>query len=240
MENADNFISNNNMHANLLVETADPRDFEYIIEEKSNTSEATIRIRGPYCAAQLTNKNLRQYDESEMREEVKRYTEQMIETKRALGELNHPTTADVDLERACHLVTSLKPSKDNPNIYIGESKVLSTPSGCVVQSLIRDGCSVGMSTRSLGKLMPIEDGSNVSMVKDMRLIAVDCVADPSFGEAFVNGILESKQYVLNRHGEYVEAYKTLESDLSTLPKKDVESYIKESVLDFLTAIKQKI
>ena len=174
-----------------------------------------------------------------MATEVKRYTEQMINTKRALGELNHPTSADVDLERACHLVTELTPSSSDSKVYIGKSKVLSTPSGLIVQSLIRDGCSVGMSTRSLGKLVPMEGQGDASRVKDMRLVAIDCVADPSFGEAFVNGILESKQYVLDNYGQYVEAYESLEAGLSKLPKKDVESYIKESVLTFIDAIKNK-
>jgi hypothetical protein len=175
-----------------------------------------------------------------MAQEVKRYQKHMIETKRALGELNHPTSADVDLERACHLVTELTPANDNPNVYIGKSKVLSTPSGMIVRSLIRDGCSVGMSTRSLGKLVPMEGQGDVSRVQDMRLVAIDCVADPSFGEAFVNGILESKQYVLNKFGEYVEAYENLELGLSNLPKRDVEQYIKENILTFINEMKKKI
>jgi hypothetical protein len=86
----------------------------------------------------------------------------------------------------------------------------------------------------------MEGSSDVSRVKDMRLVAIDCVADPSFGEAFVNGILESKQYVLDSYGQYVEAYENLETGLSNLPKKDVETYIKHNILSFLDAIKQKI
>ena len=228
------------MHAKLLIETTDPADFEYIIEEKNSRGDSTITIKGPYAMAGESNKNKREYDIQEMANEVKRYTEQMIKTNRALGELNHPTSADVDLERACHMVTDLTPSKDNPNVYIGTSKVLSTPSGLIVQSLIRDGCSVGMSTRSLGKLVQSESNKDISRVQDMRLVAIDCVADPSFGEAFVNGILESKQYVLNNYGEYVEAYETLEHGLSNLPKIDVEQHIKENILSFLDAIKKKI
>ena len=228
------------MHAKLLVETSDPAEFEYIIEEKNSREDSSIYIKGPYAMAGDVNKNKRSYCPKEMASEVKRYTESMINTKRALGELNHPTSADVDLERACHLVTELVPSSSDSNVYIGKSKVLSTPSGLIVQSLIRDGCSVGMSTRSLGKLVQSEDNSEVSRVKDMRLVAIDCVADPSFGEAFVNGILESKQYVLDSYGQYVEAYENLETGLNNLPKKDVESYIKDSVLTFLDAIKNKI
>jgi len=228
------------MHAKLLIETTDPSDFEYIIEEKNSNSEPEVYIKGPYAMAEGVNKNKRSYCPKEMAQEVKRYQKHMIETKRALGELNHPTSADVDLERACHLVTELTPTNDNPNVYIGKSKVLSTPSGMIVRSLIRDGCSVGMSTRSLGKLVPMEGQGDVSRVQDMRLVAIDCVADPSFGEAFVNGILESKQYVLNRYGDYVEAYENLEHGLSNLPKHDVEQYIKENILTFIKEIKKKI
>ncbi len=228
------------MHAKLLIETSDPSEFEYIIEEKNSNSEPNIYIKGPYAMAEGVNKNKRSYCPKEMATEVKRYHEQMINTKRALGELNHPTSADVDLERACHLVTELSSSSDNPNVYIGKSKVLSTPSGMIVRSLIRDGCSVGMSTRSLGKLVPMEGSNDASRVQDMRLVAIDCVADPSFGEAFVNGILESKQYVLNTYGDYVEAYESLENGLSNLPKKDVEEYIKENIISFLDKIKNKI
>lgn len=227
------------MHANLLIETTDPADFEYIIEEKSSGSDPVVYIKGPYAMAGESNKNNRVYCEKEMASEVKRYTEQMINSGRALGELNHPTSADVDLERACHLVTELTPSSDNPNVYIGKSKVLSTPSGLIVRSLIRDGCSVGMSTRSLGKLVNTEsDGP--SHVKDMRLVAIDCVADPSFGEAFVNGILESKQYVLDKYGQYVEAYNNFEQGIANLPRKDVEDYLKNNILSFIDAIKNKI
>lgn len=232
------------MHAKLLVETSDPQDFEYIIEEKSNNSKSSIYIQGPYAFAtsdpSQANKNKRCYDPEEMRQEVKRYNEQMVQTKRALGELNHPTSADVNLERACHMVVELAPSKSNPDVYIGKSKVLSTPSGMVVESLIRDGCSVGMSTRSLGKLVQCEDDSSVSRVQDMRLVAVDCVADPSFGEAFVNGILESKQYVLDSYGQYVEAYEAFEKGLTNLPRKDVEDYLKNNILTFINKIKQGI
>ena len=226
-------------HANLLVETVDPSDFEYIIEEKNAKEPESIYIQGPYAMCEDVNKNKRSYCPKEMAGEVQRYNEQMITTKRALGELNHPTSADVDLERACHLVVSLEQSSHNPNVYIGKSKVLSTPSGLIVKSLIKDGCSVGMSTRSLGKLVPMEGNSDVSRVQDMRLVAIDCVADPSFGEAFVNGILESKQYVLDNYGQYVEAYENLERGLTSLPKKDVEGYVKDQIISFLEVIKRK-
>lgn len=227
------------MHANLLIETTDPSDFEYIIEERNGKGEQNVYIKGPYAMAGKSNKNGRIYCEREMKQEVKRYTEQMIDTKRALGELNHPTSADVDLERACHMVTELNACPHNQGVYIGKSKVLSTPTGTIVKSLINDGCSVGMSTRSLGKLVQSEDNSGENHVQDMRLVAIDCVADPSFGEAFVNGILESKQFILNTSGMYVEAYDRFERGLVNLPKSDVEEYLKNNILTFIEAIKKK-
>merc|ERR1711998_404446 len=101
--------------------------------------------------AEGVNRNKRIYPLDEMQRETKRYENLMVKTGRAMGELNHPTTADVDLERACHLVTEM--SQDG-NVFYGKSKVLSTPTGLIVRSLINDGVRVGMSSRALGQLIP--------------------------------------------------------------------------------------
>jgi hypothetical protein len=124
------------------------------------------------------------------------------------------------------------------NIFYGKSKVLSTPMGQILRCLINDGVRVGMSSRALGKLD--EEGGGVSRVSDMRLVAVDCVADPSFNKAFVNGILESKQYVVAKNGGFEEIYDSFEQGISSLPKKDVESYLMEQVLSFINNIKKKL
>ena len=145
-----------------------------------------------------------------------------------MGELNHPTTAEVDLERACHVVTELK-QKDN--IFYGKSKVLSTPCGQIVKSLVMDGVKVGVSSRALGKLD--ETPSGISQVKDMKLIAIDCVADPSFPKAFVNGILESKQWVLASDGKFEEIYNKFENSVKNLPKKDLDNYLREQIISFI-------
>jgi len=166
-----------------------------------------------------------------MEREVERYRTEMITTSRAMGELNHPTNADVDLERACHLVTELK---QDGNVFYGKSKVLNTPCGLIVKSLINDGVRVGMSSRALGQL--VESGGK-NVVKDMRLVAVDCVADPSFPKAFVNGILESKQWVLSQDGKFEEDYDRFESNISSLPKHDVDEYLRKIVLEFINKIK---
>ena len=218
------------MRLNLLVEKPIKEEFEYIYEEQNRNSPAALFIKGPYMMAEDVNKNNRRYPKDELDREVRRYTEEMIRTQRAMGELNHPTSADVDLERACHLVTEMY---TDGNVYVGKSKVLSTPCGLIVKSLINDGVKVGMSSRALGTL---EEGSKCNTVRNMRLIAVDCVADPSCPKAFVNGILESKQFVVAEDGKFEELYSKFENNISSLPKKDVDKFLREQILKFISRL----
>lgn len=224
------------MGLKLLVEQPAPEEsFQYVMEESNNKAPANLFIIGPYMACEQVNKNKRIYDSFEMDREVHRYQKEMIDTKRAMGELNHPTKAEVDLERACHLVVEMK--RDG-NTYVGKSKVLSTPMGMIVKSLINDGVKVGMSTRALGKLT--ESGNGVNRVSDFRLVAVDCVADPSCPSAFVNGILESKQFVVREDGSFEEYYDKLSNSISSLPRKDVDSYLKEQIIQFINNISKAL
>ena len=168
-----------------------------------------------------------------MKEEIGRYDTDMVKTGRAMGELNHPTTADVDLERACHIVTEMS---QEGNVFYGKSKVLSTPTGLIVRSLINDGVRVGMSSRALGQLIPENNREGVNRVKDFKLVAIDCVADPSFPKAFVNGILESKQYVVNKYGQYEEAYEKFENTLKSMPLKDKDEFLRTNMLKFIKSL----
>tara|TARA_R110002073_G_scaffold334886_1_gene525410 strand:+ start:220 stop:897 length:678 start_codon:yes stop_codon:yes gene_type:complete len=225
------------MAYSLIVEAPDPKDLEYVLEEKNLKGEKSLYIQGPYMMAGEENRNRRVYSEKEMYSEVARYSDEFISTKRALGELNHPTTAEVDLGRACHMITELKM---DGNVVFGKSKVLTnTPCGKIVEGLIQDGVQVGVSSRALGKLTPMEGKSDVNVVEEMKLIAIDCVADPSFPKAFVNGILESKQFICSENGSFEEVYENFEKGISTLPNKEVEAYLKEQVLSFLDVIKQR-
>jgi hypothetical protein len=220
------------MSFKLIVETpTDNNEFEYIVEEKNSNDVRNFYIKGPYMMAEGVNRNKRVYSLDEMKSEVTRYTTEMIKTGRAMGELNHPSTADVDLGRACHLVTELY---QDGNVFYGKSKVLSTPTGLIVRSLINDGVKVGMSTRGLGQLVSENNGYN--RVKDFRLVAVDCVADPSFSKAFVNGILESKQYVLNKDGSFEERYDSFENNIKTLPLKNKDEHLRKAIVDFISKL----
>ena len=220
------------MSLRLLVETPSLDHFEYIEETHSLKGPSQLVIKGVYMESEAVNKNQRKYTRSDMEREVARYVREMVEPKRSLGELNHPASAEVDLERACHMVKSLR---WEGNTVIGESVVLSTPTGQIVRSLINDGVKVGMSSRALGQLT--EEGNGVNRVNEMRLIAIDCVADPSCPKAFVNGILESKEYIIRDDGKFEELYDTFESKLMNLPKHDVQAYLKEQVISFLSFLK---
>ena len=216
----------------LLVENPDPSEFEYIVEEKNNKSESRLYIKGPYMMASDVNKNNRVYDLDSMVQEVNRYEKEMIHTKRAMGELNHPTTAEVDLERACHIVTEMK---QDGNIFYGKSKILQTPCGTIVKQLVLDGVRVGMSSRALGKIDQ-ETDSEVGHVTEMKLVAIDCVADPSYSDAFVNGILESKQWILNNNGDFEENFDKFEEGLKKLPNTDVDQYLRNKFIEFIKNI----
>jgi len=216
---------------NLVVEKPDVSDeFEYIEEETNKNSPSNLYIKGPYMMAEGVNRNNRLYPKDELVREVARYNEEMVVPGRAMGELNHPTSADVDLERACHMVTEIT---QDGNVFYGKSKVLTTPCGQIVRALINDGVKVGMSSRALGTL---EEGSTHNTVKNMKLVAIDCVADPSYPKAFVNGILESKQWVLADNGKYEELYDKFENSVSSLPKKDIDKFLTERILNFINKL----
>lgn len=218
----------------LIVDSVqNHQDFDYLIEESNGKSNPSLYITGPFMAACEVNRNKRIYDAHEMEEEVNRYIVEKVNQKCALGELNHPPSADLNLERACHLVTELK--RDG-NVWIGKSKVLNNPCGNIVRSLINDGVKIGMSTRSLGQLEESENGIN--KVHNMRLIAIDAVADPSYSKAYVNGILESKSYNLD-FTEAEQAYDYLDKSFQTMPKHNEMEYKLQKISEFFELLSGK-
>lgn len=221
-------MSNNTYR--LLVEEP-TYEVKYVIEEKNRNSPSSLIIHGDFLMADVPNKNKRVYPLEEMVKEVDRYTKEMILGARSTGELNHPQSPEINLERICHMVTELK---QNGNIFVGKSRVLSTPMGQIVRSLIQDGVKLGVSSRALGRLD--EDGS-YDRVSDFRLVAVDVVADPSVPTAFVNGILESKQWILAENGGFEPLFDKFEKNIARLPKVSKEAYLKEQVIAFINALK---
>jgi len=216
----------------LIVESPN-YEVKYLMVEENRNSPANLYIKGPFLMANEANRNNRIYPLEEMVSEVGRYTTEMINGNRATGELNHPSTGEVNLERACHIVTELK---QNGNIFEGKSKILSTPMGQIVRSLINDGVKLGVSSRALGR---IDEKEGKSFVSDFRLVAIDVVADPSVPTAFVNGILESKKWILAESGQFQPVYEDFEDKISKLPKKNQREFLKEQVINFINALKTR-
>ena len=167
-------------------------DLEFITEAKDDGGK-NYKIKGIFMQADIKNRNGRIYPKEILMKEVNRYNKEYINEKRAFGELGHPDGPTVNLERASHMITSLKPEGNN---FIGEAKILSTPMGEIVKSLMDDGAKLGVSSRGMGSLDQ-KNGANV-VRKDFYLAtAADIVADPSAPNAFVEGIMEGKEWVWN-------------------------------------------
>jgi len=160
---------------------------EYITEGKGKD----LYIQGVFLQADLKNRNGRIYPGKVMDKEVARYTESYIDKKRAFGELGHPQGPTINLDRVSHMITELK--KDGSN-YIGKAKITDTPHGNIVKNLIAEGAQLGVSSRGMGTLKP-KNGIQEVQGDFYLATAADIVADPSAPDAFVNGIMEGKEWV---------------------------------------------
>ena len=176
------------------------QDVEYICEEKEN-GKKEYKIRGIFMQGDIKNRNGRVYPMEVLTNEVENYNRKFVNEKRAYGELGHPEGPTVNLERVSHLVTELYP--DGKNI-IGEARILETPMGKIVKVLMNDHCKLGVSSRGMGSL---DERNGAKYVKpDFYLAAAaDIVADPSAPNAFVQGVMEGKEWVWN-NGSLVEAH----------------------------------
>jgi hypothetical protein len=171
----------------------------YIVEEKDGKGKQYF-IEGIFLQSDLKNRNGRMYPESVMDKEVARYMKEQVEQNRAYGELGHPDTPSINLDRVSHLITSLR--KEGTN-YIGKAKILDTPMGNIAKALLDGGSNLGVSSRALGSLKSNNEGVQVVQDDFMLSTAADIVADPSAPDAFVRGIMESKEWVFV-DGKFVE------------------------------------
>ena len=172
-------------------------DAQYIVEE--NNGNKNYKIRGVFLQTEIKNRNGRVYPKDILDKEVKRYNAEFINKKRAFGELGHPDGPTVNLERVSHMITKLYPDGAN---FIGEAKIMNTPYGKIVKGLIDEGAQLGVSSRGMGSL---EQRGGANYVKDDFYLATaaDIVADPSAPDAFVEGIMENKEWIWN-NGVLVE------------------------------------
>jgi|TARA_B100000902_G_scaffold271249_1_gene257185 hypothetical protein len=188
-----------------------------LIEESDG--KKNLYIEGTFLVGDTVNKNNRMYKMDTLRNEVGRYNEEYVKTNRALGELGHPDTPTINLERVSHKIVSLK---ENGNTFHGKAKILDTPYGQIVKNFIDNDVSVGVSSRALGSLEPHKEGYNL-VQDDLKLAtAADIVADPSAPGAFVNGIMENKEWMFVE-GRFVETdFDRAKKEIKRASKAEIE------------------
>lgn len=174
----------------------------YLIKEVFDTTHLVVEnklgkgkeyfIEGIFLQSELKNRNGRMYPESVMDKEVGRYMESLVKQNRAYGELGHPDTPSINLDRVSHLIVDLR--KEGTN-YIGKAKIMETPMGNIARGLLDGGANLGVSSRALGSLQMNKEGVQVVQDDFMLSTAADIVADPSAPDAFVRGIMESVEWV---------------------------------------------
>ena len=194
----------------LITEVIEEK-IEYITEAKENGGK-DYKIKGVFMQGEIKNRNGRVYPMQVLDEQVKKYNENYVKQNRAYGELGHPSGPTINLERVSHMITDL--SKEGNN-YIGEAKIMDTPYGKIVKNLMDEGAKLGVSSRGMGSLK--QNGNSQVVQKDYHLAtAADIVADPSAPDAFVEGIMEGKEWVwdngvlreaqVNEYKEEIEKY----------------------------------
>lgn len=172
----------------LIIEEAE--SVKYITEEIDG--KKSLFIEGNFLMGDNPNRNNRVYPMGILREAVKTYTSNFIDSKRSLGELNHNSVPGIDLTKVSHMIMSLE---ENGNYFYGKAKILNTPMGKIAQGLVNEGVVLGVSSRALGSVKPTNEGYSV-VGSDLVINCVDIVHDPSVGAAaFVNGIYEGKEWI---------------------------------------------
>ena len=203
---------------------------EYLVEETNG--KKSYKIKGVFLQSDIKNRNGRIYENDILTKEVDRYSKEFIDKKRAFGELGHPDGPTVNLERVSHMITSLKPEGKN---FIGEAKIMDTPYGKIVKGLIDEGAQLGVSSRGMGSLVT-KNGANY-VGKDFYLAtAADIVADPSAPDAFVEGIMENKEWIWDNgviKAQDIEEYKEHIQEAKRLKLAEAKANVFKSFLEKL-------
>ena len=204
-------------------------EVEYITEQKDG-GKKDYKIKGVFMESDVKNRNGRVYPQEILAKEVVIYNKEFINQKLAFGELGHPEGPTVNLERASHMITALYPDGKS---FVGEAKILSTPMGEIVKSLIDEGAKLGVSSRGMGSLEQ-KNGAHYVRNDFYLATAADIVSDPSAPNAFVEGIMEGKEWVWN-HGALVEA--ELVRMKTRIERKNRTKHAKEDALEFAKFLK---
>ena len=205
----------------------------FVVESKLGKGKEYF-IEGVFLQSELKNRNDRMYPESIMDNEVGRYMKEYVEKNRAYGELGHPDTPSINLDRVSHLITSLR--KEGTN-YIGRAKILETPMGQIARGLLDGGANLGVSSRALGSLKANNEGVQIVQDDFMLSTAADIVADPSAPDAFVRGIMENKEWIFV-DGKYVERHiEEVKSVIKKTSSRNLEEAKVRAFQSFLSKIR---
>jgi hypothetical protein len=212
----------------LITETVE--DIQTLVESNESGGK-TYKLRGVMMESDTQNRNGRIYEGKILKKETSRYINEYVNKNRALGELNHPSGPTVNLDRVSHMITNLK---ENGKQILGEAKIIDTPMGKIVKNLIDAGAKLGVSSRGMGSL---EKRGGVNYVKeDFTLAAIDIVADPSAPNAFVDGILEGKEWIWDNGLLIEKEISEYEKKLKRIPKKKLEEQTINLFAKFLRSI----
>ena len=205
------------------------KDVSYIVEATKGGGK-NVFIEGTFLQADIKNRNGRMYPQEILDAEVQRYVKEFVDRKRAFGELGHPEGPIINLERVSHLIESLKREGHN---YVGRAKIMDTPFGKIVKSLIGEGAQLGVSSRGMGSLQQQRNGLNVVRDDFHLATAADIVADPSAPDAFVRGIMENKDWVYENGAFKVRALEEYKLEVRRASRSQLEDKIAESLERFL-------
>lgn len=208
-------------------------EVKLIVEAKKEGTGKDYYIEGVFLQSDLKNRNGRVYPKEVMQKEVDRYTKEYINKNRAYGELGHPDSPSINLDRVSHMIKGLRMEGNN---YIGRAKILDTPYGKIVKSLIDEGAQLGVSSRGLGSLVQ-KNGVNLVQDDFMLATAADIVADPSAPDAFVEGIMEGAEWVYNASSKSWIMAEQLKSDIKKMTAKQVADNQARMFESFLSSLK---
>ena len=214
-----------------LICEVNEQDVQYITEANEN-GQKDYKIKGVFMQGEIKNRNGRVYPMQVLDEQVKKYNENYVNQNRAYGELGHPSGPTINLERVSHMITDLTKEGNN---YIGEAKIMDTPYGKIVKNLMDEGAKLGVSSRGMGSLK--QNGNSQVVQKDYHLAtAADIVADPSAPDAFVEGIMEGKEWIWDNgvlREAQVNEYK---EEITKTSKADLEGAKLKIFTDFLSKL----
>ena len=206
----------------------------YLIEEDKETGQKNYNLEGVFLQADIKNRNGRLYPTDILDKEVKRYMKENVKKNRAYGELGHPDSPTINLDRVSHMIKDLKLEGKN---FVGKAKIMDTPYGKIVKSLIDEGASLGVSSRGMGSLKTTKDGTSEVQKDFMLATAADIVADPSAPDAFVRGVMEGKEWMFV-DGKFVEQdIDAVKSSITKATRSQLEEAKLFAFAKFLQAIK---